>query len=50
LTVAHVQFFQKAEGEALQWKKEQGRLWKELVPAEGQAETLQGELIRIAAN
>ena len=30
------------------WKKEQGRLWRELVPADGQAETLQGELIRIA--
>lgn len=30
------------------WKREQSRLWNELVPAEGQAETLQGELIRIA--
>jgi len=30
------------------WKKEQGRLWKELVPADGQADTLQGELIRFA--
>ena len=30
------------------WKKEHTRLWKELVPAEGQADTLQGELIRIA--
>ena len=30
------------------WKKEHSRLWEELVPADGQAETLQGELIRIA--
>ena len=30
------------------WKKDHTRLWKELVPAEGQADTLQGELIRIA--
>ena len=30
------------------WKKEHARLWKELVPPEGQADTLQGELIRIA--
>lgn len=30
------------------WKEEQARLWEELVPAEGQADTLQGELIRIA--
>ncbi len=30
------------------WKKEQGRLWRELVPLDGQADTLQGELIRIA--
>jgi hypothetical protein len=30
------------------WKKEHTRLWKELVPADGQANTLQGELIRIA--
>lgn len=30
------------------WKKEHSRLWNELVPPEGQAETLQGELIRIA--
>lgn len=38
--------FRKAK--AYNWKKEQGRLWKELVPAQGQADTLQGELIRIA--
>lgn len=31
-----------------EWKKEQGRLWKELVPSDGQADTLQGELVRIA--
>ena len=30
------------------WKKEHTRLWAELVPADGQADTLQGELIRIA--
>jgi len=30
------------------WRKEQGRLWNELVPSNGQADTLQGELIRIA--
>jgi len=30
------------------WKKEHTRLWNELVPPHGQAETLQGELIRIA--
>lgn len=30
------------------WKKEQAKLWKTLVPASGPAETLQGELIRLA--
>jgi hypothetical protein len=30
------------------WKKEHARLWTALVPEEGQADTLQGELIRIA--
>src|SRR5262250_1339454 len=30
------------------WQKEFSELWDALVPAEGQAETLQGELIRIA--
>lgn len=30
------------------WKKEHDRLWRALVPAQGQAATLQGELIRIA--
>lgn len=30
------------------WKKEHARLWKELVPPTGQADTVQGELIRIA--
>jgi hypothetical protein len=29
------------------WKKEHQRLWAALVPKEGQADTLQGELIRI---
>ena len=33
---------------AYNWKKEHTRLWKSLVPPQGQAETLQGELIRIA--
>jgi hypothetical protein len=30
------------------WKNEHTRLWKNLVPSSGPAETLQGELIRIA--
>ncbi len=30
------------------WKKEQAKLWQALVPPSGQADTLQGELIRIA--
>jgi len=30
----------------LKWWEEQPRLWKELVPRSGQAETIQGELIR----
>ena len=30
------------------WKKEHTRLWDALVPGDGQADTLQGELIRIA--
>jgi len=30
------------------WQKEFSELWDALVPAEGQAETLQGELVRIA--
>ncbi len=33
---------------AYSWKKEHTRLWDELVPPDGQADTLQGELIRIA--
>lgn len=32
------------------WKKEHARLWDRLVPRRGQADTLQGELIRIAGN
>jgi hypothetical protein len=30
------------------WEKEQTRLWNSLVPASRPAETLQGELIRLA--
>ncbi|MBK1856602.1 hypothetical protein JO972_16680 [Verrucomicrobiaceae bacterium 5K15] len=30
------------------WKREQQRLWEDLVPDSGQAESLQGELLRIA--
>src|SRR5882724_8230121 len=41
-------FFKKQKAKPYSWKKEQTRLWGALVPAEGQAETLQGELIRIA--
>jgi hypothetical protein len=33
---------------AYQWEQEHARLWNALVPARGQAATLQGELIRIA--
>jgi len=40
--------FKRQKAKAYDWKKEQARLWKALVPANGQAETLQGELIRIA--
>lgn len=29
------------------WKKEHSRLWNELVPDSGQADTLQGELVRM---
>lgn len=29
------------------WKKEHGRLWDALVPDSGQADTLQGELVRM---
>jgi len=35
-------------GKRYDWKKEHKRLWQEFVPAKGQANTLQGELIRIA--
>jgi len=41
-------FFKKQKAKPYSWKKEQTRLWGALVPAEGQADTLQGELIRIA--
>lgn len=32
----------------IKWWEEHPRLWEELVPSSGQAETLQGELIRCA--
>lgn len=40
--------FSKSKAKRYDWKKEQSRLWRELVPPEGQADTLQGELVRIA--
>jgi hypothetical protein len=39
-------FFKKRE--KYDWKKEHVKLWKALVPINGPAETLQGELIRLA--
>ena len=47
-TNPNVQFFQKQKPKRYDWKVEQSRLWNELVPITGQAETLQSELIRIA--
>jgi hypothetical protein len=41
-------FFKKQKAKPYNWKKEQTRLWGALVPATGQADTLQGELIRIS--
>lgn len=41
-------FFKKQKAKAYNWKKEQSRLWDALVPKQGQADTLQGELLRIA--
>lgn len=38
----------KKPKQSYNWKKEHTRLWNKLVPAQGQAATLQGELIRIA--
>ena len=38
----------KTTAKTYSWKKEHTRLFKSLVPAQGQAQTLQGELIRIA--
>ena len=40
--------FKKTKPKPYNWKKELTRLWDSLVPADGQADTLQGELIRIA--
>jgi hypothetical protein len=40
--------FKKPKPKPYNWKKEQTRLWDMLVPADGQADTLQGELLRIA--
>ena len=40
--------FKKQKTKAYSWKKEHTRLWETLVPGDGQADTLQGELIRIA--
>jgi hypothetical protein len=40
--------FRRQKSKPYDWKKEHDRLWNALVPPEGQAETLQGELIRIA--
>jgi hypothetical protein len=41
-------WFKKQRLKPYAWKKEQSRLWQTLVPADGQADTLQGELVRIA--
>ena len=41
------EIFKKQKTKPYDWKKEQARLWNALVPADGQAETLQGELVRI---
>ena len=40
--------FKKRKTKAYDWKKEHARLWDALVPADGQADTLQGELVRVA--
>lgn len=40
--------FKKPKPKPYDWKKEATRLWNMLVPTDGQADTLQGELIRIA--
>src|SRR5262245_5778381 len=40
--------FKKREAKPYDWRKEHTRLWGSLVPAKGQAEPVQGELIRIA--
>lgn len=40
--------FKKQKTKPYIWQKEQSRLWAALVPSQGQADTLQGELIRMA--
>src|SRR5271170_7945857 len=40
-------FFKKQKERPYNWKKEHARLWRSLVPPRGQADTLQGEIIRI---
>ena len=40
--------FKRQKAKSYNWKEEHSRLWDSLVPKDGQAETLQGELIRIA--
>ena len=40
--------FKRQKTKPYNWKTEQTRLWESLVPSEGQADTLQGELIRVA--
>jgi len=41
-------FKKRTKEKPCNWKQEQTRLWNVFVPADGQADTLQGELIRIA--
>ena len=41
-------FFKKRKAKPYNWTEEHERLWAALVPDKGQADTLQGELIRIA--
>ena len=40
--------FKRKKTKPYHWKSEHTRLWESLVPADGQADSLQGELIRIA--
>jgi hypothetical protein len=39
--------FKKRKQKPYNWKKEHTRLWDSLVPTEGEADTIQGEMIRI---